>query len=135
MFARLLLLFIFVPLIELAVLIDVGRIIGTFATLTLIVVTGIVGAYLARMEGFRVFFTIRHKMSVGQLPANELIDGLIILIAGVLLLTPGIITDCFGFLMLFRPTRAKLRMWLKDKFSSHVTVNGSPPQTHNGTPV
>ena len=96
MFARLLLLFIFVPLIELAVLIDVGRIIGTFATLTLIVVTGIVGAYLARMEGFRVFFTIRHKMSVGQLPADELIDGLIILIAGVLLLTPGIITDCFG---------------------------------------
>ena len=117
MFAKLLILFVAVPLIELAVLIDIGKIIGTFSTLVLIILTGIIGAYLARLEGFRVLFTIRHKMSVGQLPAVELVDGLIILIAGVLLITPGIITDCFGFLMLFRPSRARLRMWLKEKFS------------------
>jgi len=123
MFAKLLILFVAVPLIELAVLIDIGKIIGTFSTLVLIILTGIIGAYLARLEGFRVLFTIRHKMSVGQLPAVELVDGLIILIAGVLLITPGIITDCFGFLMLFRPSRARLRMWLKEKFSAHVNIH------------
>ncbi len=123
MFAKLLILFIAVPLIELAVLIDIGKIIGTFSTLALIILTGITGAYLARLEGFRVLFTIRYKLSVGQLPADELVDGLIILIAGVLLITPGIITDCCGFLLLFRPTRARLKLWLREKFSAQVSIH------------
>lgn len=122
MFARLLVLFIFVPIIELMILIDIGGYLGTGPTLLLVVGTGALGAYLAKMEGFRILFTIRHKMQTGQLPADELFDGLIILIAGALLLTPGLITDIFGFLMLFRPSRARFKIWLKNKFSSQINI-------------
>ena len=123
MFGRLLILFIVVPLIEIAILIDIGGIIGTGPTILLVVVTGVVGAYFARMEGFRTLFTIRHKLDTGQLPADELLDGLIILIAGALLITPGVITDCFGFLMLFRPTRTRFKAWLKEWFSERINIS------------
>ena len=129
MFGRLLVLFIAVPLIELAILIDIGGAIGTGPTIVLVVGTGILGAYLARLEGFRTLFTIRHKMETGKLPADELLDGLIILIAGALLITPGIITDCFGFLMLFRPSRARFKIWLKEKFSARIHSSNSNPPT------
>lgn len=128
MFARLLLLFIFVPIIELMILIDLGGYLGTVPTIALVVGTGALGAYLAKMEGFRIFFTIRHKLQTGQLPADELLDGLIILIAGALLITPGLITDLFGFLMLFRPSRSRFKIWLKSKFSTHINLyNANTP--------
>jgi len=122
MFGRLLLLFIAVPLLELMILIDIGRVIGTGATLLLIVCTGVLGAYLARREGFRTLAAIRLKIRDGQLPADEMLDGLIILIAGAVLLTPGIITDLFGFLLLFSPARRRFREWLKERFSRHIAV-------------
>lgn len=128
MFVKLLLLFIFVPLAELFLLIEIGRVIGTLPTILLVAGTGALGAYLARQEGFRVLFTIRYKLQSGQLPADELLDGLIILLAGAFLITPGIITDIFGFLMLFRPTRAQFKVWLKDQFSSRINItNNDPP--------
>ena len=128
MFARLLLLFIFVPIIELMILIDLGGYLGTVPTIILVVGTGALGAYLAKMEGFRIFFTIRHKLQTGQLPADELLDGLIILIAGALLITPGLITDLFGFLMLFRPSRSRFKIWLKIKFSAQINIyNANTP--------
>ena len=132
MFGRLLILFIVVPLIELVILIDIGRLIGTVPTIVIVIGTGILGAYLARREGFRTLFTIRHKLQTGQLPADELLDGLIILIAGALLITPGIITDCFGFLMLYSPSRARFKSYLKKRFSVHSNVyysNHSPGNT------
>jgi len=122
MFARLLLLFIVVPIIELIILIDLGGYLGTGPTILLVVGTGALGAYLTKKEGFRILFTIRHKMQTGQLPADELLDGLIILIAGALLITPGLITDMFGFLMLFRPSRSRLKIWLKNKFSAKINI-------------
>lgn len=128
MFARLLLLFIFVPIIELMILIDLGGYLGTVPTIILVVGTGALGAFLAKKEGFRIFFTIRHKLQTGQLPADELLDGLIILIAGALLITPGLITDLFGFLMLFRPSRSRFKIWLKIKFSAHINIyNANTP--------
>jgi len=129
MFGRLLILFIVVPLIELVILIDIGQLIGTGPTIAIVIGTGVLGAYLARMEGLRTLFTIRHKLQSGQLPADELLDGLIILIAGALLITPGIITDCFGFLMLFRPSRARFKSYLKKRFSTHTHVyySNHPP--------
>ena len=128
MFARLLLLFIFVPIIELMILIDLGGYLGTVPTIILVVGTGALGAFLAKKEGFRIFFTIRHKLQTGQLPADELLDGLIILIAGALLITPGLITDLFGFLMLFRPSRSRFKIWLKIKFSAQINIyNANTP--------
>jgi UPF0716 protein FxsA len=97
---RLLLLFILVPTVELMLLIEIGSRIGTFPTLGLIVVTGVVGATLARHEGLQVLRRIQAELAQGQLPAGALVDGMIILIAGALLITPGVLTDALGFLCL-----------------------------------
>ncbi len=125
MFPRLLLLFIIVPLLELWILIDIGSFIGTGPTLLIIIGTGVLGAYLARKEGFRTFFSIQQKLNEGQIPADEMFDGLIILIAGAVLLTPGIITDIFGFLLLYAPTRKRFKIWMKQKFSGHIDTRFS----------
>jgi UPF0716 protein FxsA len=133
MFGKLLLLFITIPFIELIILLDIGRNFGLIPTLVLIILTGIIGAYLAKMEGFRTITMIQSKLQTGELPADELIDGLIILIAGVVLITPGILTDTFGFLMLFRPTRSRFKQWLKDRFSGHVSMySGGHMNNFNG---
>lgn len=121
MFARLLLLFILIPLVELFILLEISDVIGTGSTILIIIATGFLGAYLAKQEGLRTLFTLRQKMQQGQLPAEELVDGLIILIAGAVLLTPGVLTDLFGFMLLFRPTRKSFKDWLKNRFSVNIS--------------
>ncbi len=96
----LLLLFILVPAIELALLLEVGSHLGTLPTLGLIAVTGVVGASLARRQGLAVLRRAQDQMARGELPAGSLADGVMILVAGALLITPGILTDAFGFLLL-----------------------------------
>ncbi len=105
MFFRLLLLFTLVPLVELYILIKVGGLIGALNTILIIVVTGIAGAYLARSQGFKVVKRINRAIEEGRTPANELLDGLFILIGGFTLLTPGFLTDLLGLSMLFPLTR------------------------------
>ena len=122
---RLALLFILVPILEIAILIDIGRGIGTVPTILLIIGTGIAGAYLAKKEGIRILFTIRHKLARGQIPADELIDGLLVLIAGVLLITPGVITDIAGLLMLIPFLRLRLRNRLKQRFSGNINLHAN----------
>ena len=97
---RLLLLFVALPAAELALLIEVGKRVGTGATLAMIVATGIVGASLARRQGLGVLGVVQRETAAGRLPASTLVDGVIILLAGALLVTPGILTDAFGFLCL-----------------------------------
>lgn len=106
---RLLLLFIALPAVELALLIEVGSRIGTLPTLALIVVTGVVGATLARRQGLGVITLIQRETAEGRLPAGNLVDGAIILVAGALLVTPGIVTDAFGFLCLVPAFRQLLK--------------------------
>ncbi|MFW6131479.1 MAG: FxsA family protein [Candidatus Aminicenantaceae bacterium] len=105
MFFRLLLLFTLVPLVELYILFKVGGLIGALNTILIIVVTGIAGAYLARSQGFKVVKRINRAIEEGRTPANELLDGLFILIGGFTLLTPGFLTDLLGLSMLFPLTR------------------------------
>lgn len=109
MLSRLLLLFIIVPAIELLLLIQMGRWIGTFPTVGLIVITGIVGAYLARQQGMQVLRRIQSEMQNGQMPGGALLDGAMILVAGAVLMTPGVLTDVFGFLLLIPQTRKLFR--------------------------
>lgn len=109
MLSRLLLLFIIVPAIELMLLIQMGQWIGTLPTLALIVVTGMVGAYLARQQGLRVFMRVQQDVQGGQMPGEALLDGAMILVAGAVLMTPGVLTDVFGFLLLIPTTRTLLR--------------------------
>jgi len=106
MFLRLFLLFTLIPLIELYILIKVGGLIGALNTILIIVITGVTGAYLARSQGFKVIKRINQSVEQGRTPAQELLEGLFILIGGFTLLTPGFITDILGLTMLFPWTRS-----------------------------
>jgi UPF0716 protein FxsA len=105
MFSRLLLLFIIVPAVELLILIQMGLWIGTLPTVGLIVVTGIIGAYLTRQQGLQILRRAQQEMQSGQMPGGALLEGAMILVAGAVLLTPGILTDVLGFLLLIPPSR------------------------------
>ena len=101
--------FIFLPLAELYLLIQVGSAWGAGNTVLLIILTGILGAMLARSQGLQVFLQIQQDMAKGIMPTHKLIDGLIIFAAGVVLLTPGFITDAIGFFLLW----PQGRNWIK----------------------
>ena len=102
---RLTLLFVLMPLVELAILVYLGTIIGAFYTILIVVLTGILGAILTRSQGMATLSRIRSSLQRGILPANELFDGALILVGGLFLLTPGIITDIFGLAVLVPQTR------------------------------
>ena len=138
---RLLLLFIVVPAVELALLIELGSRLGTLPTLGLIALTGIVGAYLARRQGLSVLRRAQEQMNRGELPAGSLGDGVMILIAGALLMTPGILTDVLGFSLLVPRVRAAIKSHLQARFRKaveeqriHVHVGGAgfDPFQHPG---
>jgi UPF0716 protein FxsA len=117
---KLLLLFLVLPAVELALLIELGRRIGTGATIGLIVLTGVVGASLARSQGLRVIGRVQSETAAGRLPASELLDGLMILIASALLVTPGILTDAFGFACLTPGFRSVVKRELLRRFERAV---------------
>jgi UPF0716 protein FxsA len=116
MFIRLLLLFTIVPLVELYILVKLGGVIGVWATVAIVIGTGVLGAWLARQQGLGVLRRVQEELAAGQLPADALIDGLLILIAGAVLLTPGLLTDTLGFVLLVPPGRAAVRKVVAAKF-------------------
>jgi len=116
MLARILALFLIMPAVELALLMYVSTIIGFWETVAIIVVTGVVGGLLAKHEGLSAWNRLNTKMASGGLPGKELMDGVIILIAGALLITPGVITDVIGFMGLIPPTRALIRKYAMKRF-------------------
>lgn len=109
MFMKLFLLFTIIPVVELAILIRLGGAIGIVPTVAIVVLTGLAGAWLARTQGFGVLAKIRARMAEGAFPADELLDGLLVLAAGIVLITPGILTDITGFLLLIPFTRRKAK--------------------------
>ncbi len=115
MFGRLLLLFTLVPLVELYLLIKIGSMIGALPTVLIVIGTGVLGAYLARQQGFQIWMRIQREMQFGRFPAEEMLDGLLIFGAGIVLVTPGIITDLVGFLILFPFTRAYIREGIRKR--------------------
>jgi UPF0716 protein FxsA len=120
MFPKLLVLFIGLPLLELAILVKLGEVIGFWPTIGVVIVTGILGASLARAQGFMVYTRIQSELAAGRIPAGELVDGLLILIGGIVLLTPGLLTDLFGFALLIPWMRVFFKGWLQRKFSGMV---------------
>ncbi|MEO1367324.1 MAG: FxsA family protein [Acidobacteriota bacterium] len=109
MFFRLLLLFTLLPLIELWLLLHVGSRLGVPATVALVFGTGILGAWLARRQGLDTWQRLQTETAAGRLPTDAMVDGLLILIAGAVLLTPGILTDLAGFFLLTPDGRAWIR--------------------------
>lgn len=120
MFFRLLFLFTVVPLVELALLIKVGQLIGVLNTVALVVLTGLLGATLARVQGFGVLRRIQDELAAGQLPGDSLFDGVLILAGALLLLTPGILTDALGFALLLPPSRNLVKRFLKRYFQKKL---------------
>ena len=132
MFPQLLLLFICVPLIEVLILIKLGSLFGFWPTIFLVIGTGILGAYLAKLYGLTVWYKIHQDIQAGKMPTDKLVDGLLILIGGIVLLTPGLLTDIFGLLLLFPYTRNYFKRFANSKFkkmsyrqSSTIYWNGS----------
>ena len=122
MLVKLLVLFIALPLAEIVLLIEIGSRIGTLATLAILVLTAVLGASLAHREGLKVLWRIQEKMAQGILPDEELIDGVLILAAGIVLLTPGLLTDAAGLLLLVPGSRLALKRWLRERFSRRIRV-------------
>ena len=118
MLIYLILLFTVLPVMELALLIKVGTIIGVFNTVLIVFLTGILGSYLARLQGFVVINKIQENLSRGIMPSSELIDGVMILAGGVLLIIPGFITDVVGLFLLIPWTRTLVKILLKRKLKS-----------------
>ena len=122
MFFKLFLIFAVIPVIELALLIKIGSVIGTLNTITIVILTALIGAYMVKLEGLGVMYRIQKNMQEGIFPGEELINGVMILIAGALLLTPGFFTDIIGFLMVFPFSRNHInkivRRYIEKKMSS-----------------
>ncbi len=112
-FPVLLLLFVVVPIVELGLLLRVGEWLGAGNTLALIILTGVVGATLAKLQGARVLGLMQRDLAEGRMPAPYILDGLMVLVAGVLLVTPGLLTDGVGFLLLVPACRAAVKEWLR----------------------
>ena len=113
MFFRLFLLFALVPVVELALLIQVGQLLGVVPTVVLVLGTGAAGAALARSQGMQAFTRLKVALSSGAFPGEEIIDGALILGGGLLLLTPGILTDVVGFAVLIPGSRQFVKSLVK----------------------
>jgi UPF0716 protein FxsA len=121
-------LFIGLPIVELALLLKVHERAGLGPTILLVLLTGIAGAALVRRQGVAILFRIQHEMAKGNLPAPQMIDGIMVLVAGALLVTPGLITDAVGFALLVPFFRTYIRGWLRTKLeqklrSSYIQVH------------
>ena len=114
------LLFLVLPIAELAVILQVGQLIGPWYTILLLLAVSAAGAWLVKREGLGVVRRFRRQLDAGALPGKELADGVLILFAGALLLTPGFITDCFGLLLLLPPVRAVIRASVLRRFVPRV---------------
>ena len=135
MFGRLFLLFTLVPLLELFLLLRIGGAIGAVPTVAIVVVTGLLGAALARREGVRAWGAVNGELAAGRVPAVELMHGFLILIAGALLVTPGVLTDVLGFALLARPFRGRLLRWLRKRFAGRIEVGGVEVETITEGPI
>lgn len=127
MFTKLLLLFIGVPLVEILILIKLGELMGFWPTIWLVIVTGILGASLARAQGLRVWLRIQEELRRGELPAEEMVNGLLIFCAGLVLLTPGLLTDLAGFFLLIPISRRLITNWIKRKFEKMARSHQASP--------
>lgn len=120
---RLFLIFTIVPITELTILIKVGSYIGAFNTILIVILTAVIGAYMVKMEGIGVMSRIQKNMQEGIFPADELINGMMILVAGALLLTPGFFTDIIGFIMVFLASRNYLKKIVKPYIKKRMAPN------------
>jgi len=119
MFRVLFLLFIVVPVIEIAVLIQVGELIGTWPTVSIVIISAWLGAKYVRQQGLATMQSVQTKMAQGEMPSNEIVTGFMLLVAGILLVTPGFVTDAIGLSLLV----PQLRIFLASIVQRHMKLN------------
>lgn len=123
-------LFTLVPLVELYLLIRLGTYVGAVDTIAIVIGTGIAGGLLAKSQGLAVLDRMRAELNQGRLPAESLFDGLLILIAGAMLVTPGLLTDGLGLLLLIPWSRQAIKSWLKRKMQEKISEGEIHISTH-----
>lgn len=133
MFFKLVFIFIILPIAEIAVLLHVGDAIGGWNTFFIVLLTAIAGAQLVRAQGLATLAEIQQKANQGILPAESLTEGMMILVAGILLVTPGFITDIFGLLLTLPLTRKPLAKLIIAQLGDKVFVAQPHNQPHNQT--
>lgn len=124
-FRILALLFLVVPIVEIYIIIQVGAAVGGWNAIALMVLVSMIGAWMVRREGLSLIGRIQSQIDAGSLPTKELVDGLLVVMAGALMLTPGFLTDAFGLFCLFPPTRILIRTVLIARFANKVQVAGT----------
>ena len=129
MLVWLVLLFIAVPLVELYVIVETARSLGTLETIGLLIVVSVVGAWMVKAQGLAVLWRVRARLQGGQMPGRELVDGALVLLAGALMLTPGFVTDGVGLLLLFPPARMVIRPIIIRRFRHRVRYVGPDPSS------
>lgn len=115
MFGKLLAIFIGIPFIEMLILIKLGEVMGFGATVMLIIVTGFLGAAAARAQGMRAWLSIQSELAANRMPGEQMLDALLIFVAGLVLITPGLLTDLLGFTLLIPVTRSWIKRWMRRK--------------------
>ena len=123
MLLKLFLAFTIIPIIEIYLLIEIGSMFGALTAVTLVILNGFLGAFLARMQGLQSLFRIQKSLREGRMPSGELLDALLIVIAGLVLLTPGFLTDSAGFLLLVPATRNSIKYWLRRQIELRYMSN------------
>ncbi|KJY86422.1 exclusion suppressor FxsA [Vibrio neptunius] len=124
MFPILLLMFIFVPIIEIGLFISVGGYIGLWPTIALVLITAFVGASLVRSQGLQTLMSVQNRLQQGELPAQQIVEGVMLAVSGVLLLTPGFMTDALGMLVLLPAPRAAMAKFLMSKMTVQSVGGG-----------
>ena len=114
------LLFIFIPIIEIAIFITVGSNIGILNTIAIIFLTAVIGIYFVRRQGLTLLFNAQRNMTQGIMPTEEIKGGIFLLISGLLLITPGFFTDCVGFLMFLKPVQNFISQKARNYFHSRT---------------
>jgi UPF0716 protein FxsA len=121
MFLKLFLALTLIPLIEIYLLIKIGSHLGAFNTVLIVILTALLGAWLARLEGSKTMTKVRESLNRGELPAEEMLDAMLIFVAGIVLLTPGFVTDLVGLGILVPQIRYWFKRWLRKKFDAWVS--------------
>jgi UPF0716 protein FxsA len=132
------LLFIVLPLVEILILVKIGMLTSFWVPIAIVIVTGVVGSALARREGWKVLERMREDVRTGQMPADSLIDGFLVLLAGILFVLPGVLTDVVGIVLLFPPSRQLVKRgvaaWFKRNVELHVGRIGGNHWPSSGGP-
>ena len=125
MFRVLFVLFVLIPIVEIAVLVHVGELIGAWPTIAIVIITAWLGAKNVRQQGIATLTSVQNKMAQGQMPSDEIVHGLMLLVAGILLVTPGFVTDAFGLSLLVPAVRKGIVAAVQKQMLASQNVHAS----------